>query len=83
MKIVSAWLLKEAPISLFAKEKWALVFCFSIWYRPMDFPRSHVSCRVGGFMSETVLNEKIAALLETKSSCGETHPESLDKCLRQ
>ena len=34
-------------------------------------------------MSETVLNEKIAALLETKSSCGETHPESLDKCLRQ
>jgi hypothetical protein len=30
MKKVSAWLLEEAPISLFTKEKWALVFYFSL-----------------------------------------------------
>ena len=30
MENVSAWLFEEAPISLFAKKKWTLVFCFSL-----------------------------------------------------
>ena len=32
------------------------------------FPRSLVSCRAGGSMTETVLNERIAALPENESS---------------